>query len=338
MIERSAFQIPHGLADPAGDVVYVVGPQGLIHCLDPGSGEVLVRTEFPGSPLTIDRGVLFGWTPASDRPKAVRLFAAVRQGDVLRPKWEKALQLPDWVEVASPEPNRFRLDAEIQGRLVVVTWEAHSRYRGAAPPPPQVEEAATHDERRTVRLDPETGAAVGQEQAELIQSPEQALPEVPPTRRIMPYRSGTSWFTRSWRVGSADVFLARTADEPGIVLVRRNSSGATGPGEIRLTSDPAASAAVTPDGSLVFIHEPGGDAPAWYVFSAETGERITRLPFDSGTEGVAVVNNRVLYLVVEDLGTTRRWSLRCRNLDTGEALWSHLLGEESVTLPPPLPR
>jgi hypothetical protein len=228
------------------------------------------------------------------------------------------------------------LEAEIQGGLVVVTWEAHSRYQGGAPPPPQVEEAATRDERRIVRLDRETGAVMGQERAELAPSPEPALPELPPTSRMVPYRSGTSWATQSWRAGSADVFLVRTAEEPGIVLVRRDSGGADGSGEIRLTSDPAAEATLTPDGRLVFIHEPGGDAPAWHVFSTETGEPITRLPFDSGTEGVAVVNDRVLYLVVEDLGTTRRRSLRCRNLHTAEAMWSQLLSEEARKAPPRL--
>lgn len=337
MIKHSALQIPHGLADPEPDVAYVVGPQGFIHCLDLGSGDILARTDFPGSPLTIDRGVLIGWRPAPDQPNAVRLFATVRQGDVLRPKWEEALHLPGWVEIGSPEPNRFTLEADIRDRLVVVTWEAHSRYRGGAPPPPQVEEAETHDERRTVRLDLETGAVVGQERAELTPSPEQALPDVPPTRRIVPYRSGTSWDTRSWRVGSADAFLVRTTEQPGIVLVRGASGGSAGPGEIRLTSDPAAEAAVTPDGRLVFIHESGGDALAWHVFSAETGERIARLPFDSGTEGVAVVNDWVLYLVIEDLGTTRRESLRCRNLHTAEAMWSYLLSEKTRKAPPPLP-
>jgi hypothetical protein len=159
--------------------------------------------------------------------------------------------------------------------------------------------------------------------------------------RMVPYRSGTAWATRPWATqargaGSADAFLARTAKEPGIVLVRRESGGAARGSEIRLTDDPAAEAAVTPDGRLVFIHEPGGDAPAWHVFSAETGDRITRLPFDPGTGGVAVVNDQVLYLVVKDRRGTRRRSLRSRNLQTAEAMWSFLLSEETLRAPPPL--
>ena len=122
-----------------------------------------------------------------------------------------------------------------------------------------------------------------------------------------------------------------------MVLVRESPGRTTGPVEIRLTDDPAAEAAVTPDGSLIFIHEPAGGAPTWHVFSAETGERITSLPFDVGTRGVAVVNERVLYLVVEDRGTTQRWSLRCRNLHSTELLWSYVLKEDVRSKAPPLP-
>lgn len=330
-----AAQIPYGLADVEGGTIYVEGPDGYLECLDMESGELLARTEFPARPLAVREGHIIGWRPGTPRPNALVVFAVHRRDGTLSPIWERPLELPDWVDTQASETGRFTITADVDDEFVI-TWEAHSRYPGGAPPPPQVEEAATHDERRTVRLDPETGAAVGQERAELAPSPEQALPEVPPTSRIVPYRSGTSWVTRSWRVGSADAFLVRTAEEPGIVLVRSDSAGAAGPGDIRLTSDPAAEAAVTPDGSLVFIHEPGGDAPAWHVFSAETGERITRIPFDSGTEGVAVVNDRVLYLVVEGLGMTHRRSLRCRNLHTAEAMWSHLLSEEARKAPPPL--
>jgi hypothetical protein len=337
MIEHSALKIPHGIADPEENVAYVVGPEGFITCLALESGKSLGRTDFPASPLTIYGGMLIGWRPAPDQPNAVRLFAAARKGKGLHLKWKEALELPGWVEVGSLEPGQFTLGATIEGKRVVATWEAHSRYRGGAPPPAQVEDAASHDERRTVRLDPETGAAVEQERAEPAPSlEEQVLPEMPPTMRIVPYRSGTSWVTRSWRVGSADAFLARTAKEPGIVLVRRDPAGAARGSEIRLTDDPAAEAAVTPDGRMIFVHEPGGDAPAWHVFSAETGDRITRLPFDPGTEGVAVVNDQVLYEVVEDRGGTRRRTLRSRNLQTGEAMWSFLLGEETLRAPPPL--
>lgn len=333
----TAAQIPYGLADVEGGTIYVEGPDGYLECLDMESGKLLARTEFPARLLAVREGRIIAWRPGTPQPNALVVFAAQPREGTLSPIWQRPLELPDWVDTQSSEPERFTLTADADDEFVI-TWEAHSRYQGGPPPPPQIEEAHTHDERRTVRLDAETVAAVGQERAEKVAVPEQALPELPPNRYIVPYRSGTSWRTQSWRSGSADAFLVRAAEEPGIVLVRRDADGAAGLSEIRLTSDPAAEAAVAPDGSLVFIHEPGGDPPAWHVFSAETGEQISRLPFDSGTEGVAVVNDQVLYLVVEDLGTKRRRSLRCRNLHSAEEMWSHLLGEVSLRPPPPPPR
>ena len=335
-METSVLQIPQGLANPERNVAYIVDAQGFISCLNLESGQIEARTDFPASPLTLDRGTVIGWRRTPDEPDAVRVFAATRQGNALRPKWEASLILPDWVEAGSADPTRFALEGRIEDGLVFVTWEAHARYPGGAPPPSGIEAASTRDERRSIRLNAETGAKVGAEQTEAAQRLTQDLPALLPNQRIVPYRSGASWLTNSWRVGPVEAFLATTTETPGVVLVRRDSSGAESPPEIRLTSDSAAVAAVTLDGRFIFIHEPGGEAPSWHLFSAETGERITRLPFDPGTEGVAVVNDLVLYLVVEETAMTHRRTLRCRNLRSADVMWSHLLREQARSTPPPL--
>ena len=67
-MEQSTLRIPRGVADPGGETAYVVGPQGFIERLNLENGEVLARTDFPGSPLTINRDALIGWTPAPGRP------------------------------------------------------------------------------------------------------------------------------------------------------------------------------------------------------------------------------------------------------------------------------
>ena len=183
---------------------------------------------------------------------------------------------------------------------------------------------------------PSVDSGLGEDGSESAPRLEQNLPELPPTRRIEPYRQGTSWVTGSWRVSSVEAFLAKSVKEPGILLILREPVRGSGSREIQLSGAAAATAAATPDGRLVFVHEPGTDELSWHVFSAETGARVNRLPFDAGTEAVAVVNGRVLYVVVEDIGTKHRRSLRCRDLHTAEAKWSHLLSEEVRKAPPPL--
>lgn len=334
MNEQAAVRIPTGLADPAADVAYVVDPEGLIECLDLETGEVLARSEFSGTPLAIDRGALIGWAPAADRPNAVQLFAAVRQNGVLVRRWQQVVELPDWVEVASTEPDRFTLEASIDGAEIVAEWQAQARYEGGAPAPDEVEEAATRDGRRSVRLDRDTGQALGVEEIELAPTEQEALPDLSANQYMVPYRSEASWLTRPWRAGKTEAFLVRTLETPGVMLVRQGGPEA---GEVRISEDPGAIVAVTPEGSLVFVHEPGKGGDTWHVFATETGERVARLPFDPGTEGVSVVNDRVVYLVVERLGATRRRSLRCRNLHSGEAIWSRALGDETLEMAPPPP-
>ena len=332
---RQAALIPYGLADVESGVLYVEGVDGYLECLNTSSGELLARTEFAAKALAVWEGHVAGWRGVG-QPNGLEVFAAQRQGRILSPVWGRTLELPDWVETGSAEPNRFTLEAEVRGRVVAVTWEAHARYEGGAPPPPRVEERETHDERRTIRLDQKNGAILGEDGSESAPRLEQNLPELPPTRRIEPYRQGTSWVTGSWRVSSVEAFLAKSVKEPGILLILREPVRGSGSREIQLSGAAAATAAVTPDGRLVFVHEPGTDELSWHVFSAETGARVNRLPFDAGTEAVAVVNGRVLYVVVEDIGTKHRRSLRCRDLHTAEAKWSHLLSEEVRKAPPPL--
>jgi hypothetical protein len=336
MNTQATLWIPHGIADAKADLAYVAGPDECIVALNLTRGEIVARSDFAAKPLAADGDLLVGWTSVIAQPNAVRLIAALRRGEKIRSAWEATLELPDWVDLESAEPDAFTLDAEIQEGAVVVSWEASARYSGGAPPSPDVEEAAKHNERGTVRLDRKTGAPVGsEERTKFEQSPAELLPNMISNRQIVPYRSGPSWATKLWRAGKADSCLVRPKQGPGVSLVR-SEAGSTE--ETRLSSDPNAEATVAPDGGSIFIHEPGSGGRSWQVFSAATAKRVASLPFDSGTEWAAVVDDRVLYHVVEDDGSTRRQSLRCRSLQSGELMWSQVLGEVALRAPPPLMR
>lgn len=337
MKDLSALRIPRGLADPRGEFAFVEGPRGLIYQLDLESGDVQARTNFHGSPLAIYAGALIGWTQAPGLPNVVRLFSAFPQNDLLSPTWEQDIRLPAWVDVGSSEPERFDLVAEIRDEQLVVTWEARTRYPGGAPPPPGIEAAETRDAGGAVYLDPETGRVLREEHRALRPGAPLPLPDLPANRRIVPYLQNGSWFTQPWSVNSEEAFLVASTQEPGISLVRREPGIPVRQVEIRLAEDPAAQAAVTPGGTFVFVHEPGSDPPAWLVYSVQTGQLIASLPFDSGTQGVSVVGDKVLYLVIHERGPTRRTSLRSRHLRTGQVMWSFTLGEEATRTPPPPP-
>lgn len=334
MSTNTTLQIPNGVANPDLDVACVTGPQGFIHCLDLATGEDLAQTDFPATPLTIDGDTLIGWTPAAGDPQRADLFAAVPQGDILQIKWREPLQLPNWVAVDSIEEDDFSIAAGIQEQQLAVTWEAHSRYEGGAYPPAFVESASSHDEQRTITLNPETGEETAPDLVEMAPIGEAKLPQIPSTKRVVPYQSGAKWETQPWHYGSADLLLVRDANEPGILLLRRED-GAHEAQEIRLTSDPNAVAAVTPDGSHIFIQQPGAKTPSWPVFLT-TGEQVAELPFEPGAGSVAVVNERVLYDVTDQSDGILRRTLFSRDMQTAEPLWSFLLSEELPQAPPSL--
>jgi len=241
------------------------------------------------------------------------------------------------VELDSPEPEWFSLGAELQDEELLVTWMARSRYSGGAPPPPGVEAAEERDASAVVHIDPNNGTILREEPEALTPKVERGLPQLPPNQRIVPYLRGEAWATQPWSINSEEAFLVRNTGEAGLWLVRREPGDAAGAVETRLTADPKAAAAVTPDGAFVFIHEPGSEPPAWIIYSVKTSEQLSKLPYEPGTGRVAVVKDKVLYLMSEEVGASLRSSLRCREMLTGKALWSFTLAEETTTMAPPPP-
>ena len=326
--------IPRGIADATSGRVYVVASDEHVLVLDLGTGEILARSATPATPLALVSGGFVGWSTDPERPHGIDIFAFRVADAALEPLWKTGIELPEWVEPTSNEAQAFELKASVSGDEVSLEWTARSSYRGGAAPPQRVEQAAIRNRRGHLRLDLETGAVVSRREEEAPGVAVEELPVLESDRRIVPYRSGSDYATAAWQMGSTETFLAARIDEPGMMLVRRSEDGAK---ETPLSTDPGAEANLTPDRKLLFVNELGrpGD---WRVFSTSTGEEITTLPFDEGTESVATVDDSVLYLVTETVGGKRLRSLRCRDLRSGSRLWSQPLGEEEIEQAPPLPR
>ena len=336
MSASSTPRIPCGIADSESTIAYVQGTDGHIFGLALETGELVASTDFAAIPLAFDEGQLIAWSCLPHRPNEIHVYAIVHQGRDLIPQWEQTLPLPEWVDVNSPEPDGFKLEVAIDGERLTAAWEAHARYRGGAPPPVDVEQAALRAERHTLHLDIKNGALLGKALVDPVPPPEHMPPPPRPDTQIVPYRRGTSWATQSWRFGAVRACLIKAMDRPGIVLWREDALGAET--EVRLTDQPDAAAATTLDGGMIFIQEPGETNPVWQVFATETGKCIARLGFDPGTEGLSVIDDRILYGVREDNQGMRRRTLECREFPSGKPLWSFVLGEEAVRAPPPLPR
>lgn len=333
MKTQATLRFPKGVADLQAQLAYVEATDGNIEALDLRYGEIVARSDFVATPLAADGELLIAYTSAADDPASVLLIAALRHDAEIRPTWEAKLDLPDWVDRRSGEADAFELEAAIDEGSVTANWRAVGRYRGGAPPPSDIEEVATRSEQGTANFARATGVSVAAQKRREFPPQLEAMPRgALADRQMVPYRAGLAWSTEPWHVGGADFDLVRSRQGAGIAVLRREA-GTTA--ETKLSNDPDAEAAVSPDGAFIFVHEPNADARSWHVFSNTTGERVAGIPFDLGTEWIAVVEDRVVFYVVEDIGTLSRQMLRCRSLETGEQLWSHSLGEVALKAPPP---
>ncbi|MCB0106635.1 MAG: hypothetical protein KDE53_12020, partial [Caldilineaceae bacterium] len=330
MSEQSVLKIPHGIALPGEDRLYVTGMDEALHCLQLHRGNLLARADLAAVPLTAQHDTVIAWHSIYNQSNTLQLIALQMQEGGIHLIWEQTLALPAWVVVTTEETDGFLVEATIQNGELLVTWEAHGRYRGGAPPPAQVEAAATQVARHVVHLDLQRGT-VRSEQAVPLPARETAtVPPVTSPQRVVPYRRDATWETQPWAVDASQAHLVTTADGTGIVLVHTERSGTAKAAdtngtkivrEITLTDDAAATATVTPDGRYLFVHTPTDADLPWRLFAAASGELLARFPFEEGTTEVAVVDQLILYLVVEEVGTAAQETLCCRALTTGERRW-----------------
>ena len=257
MATSKSVPIPGGIADERAGTVFVEGSNGRILLLELGTGRLLARSDFEATPLSADGTTVVAWRRTEDSP-TVRLSCAGLEGDKLVPRWETPLALPDWVDPDPDDPDSLTLQAARERDSVVVSWTARARYRGGAPPPPEIEAAATHDGGGTIRLDLAKGTVESDERVEAAPRVEEdATPPIPGCRPV-PYRSGKAWLTRPLRSGPKEAHLVRRNGEQGIALLTGTGAASA---ETRLSGDANARADVTPDGRTIFIQESTGDAP-----------------------------------------------------------------------------
>lgn len=342
---KKPIPIPLGVTGEDGRIGCVEAQGGLLQCLDLRTGEPLARSDIPCHPLLIDGGELIAWTRHHNAPNRLRPFAAQLGGRSFTPRWFETVTLPAWVDT-NREPERFRLEGAVEDGRILLDWEAHSRYEGGTPPPPEVIAAYQKDAAGRVEIDRASGAVLASHPLN-PRSREQdllALSDLVQNLPMVPYRSGAEWRNAPWPVGEREALLLRSDDSthPGLRLrVQDAAHGKTMDHWLGGATDRAP--VVATDGRFLFVGPPGASpAKEWQVFSTETGHSIGELPLPEGTAAVAVIGGEVLALVEEESpdpggGLRRQRTLEARDLVTGVVLWSYPLVDEPLLPPPPPP-
>lgn len=128
---------------------------GGIDALDLASGEARWSTEAASRPLValLDHLVCQAFVKGRKNALQIVVLDAARGGVLLR---SEAATLPDWVD-ATATGESFRCSVRLEGDTLRYRWEAHARYRGGAPPPPEVLDRATKDAAGVARISLSTG-------------------------------------------------------------------------------------------------------------------------------------------------------------------------------------
>ena len=125
---------PGGVADFETRSGFVGDMIGAVHALNIDTGEVLWRTDVCARPLAIlGNGVLALQNSGSTQNELMIITLDKTTG--VKQQKELTLAFPEWVSATVEPSDSFNYEVEIEESKLQLTWEAHQRYRGGAPPP-----------------------------------------------------------------------------------------------------------------------------------------------------------------------------------------------------------
>ena len=325
--DERAVPFPCGVADAAAGVAYVSVDGGIV-AVDLETGQELWRTALAWRPLAIVEDRLAAACLLDGRPSAIRiaLLDPTREGQPTLVS--DPVTFPEWVSVATDRPESFRLTAEVEGSRLLLRWEAHRHYGGGAAPSLRVQREATRRAAGVIAVDLQSGDATPV--ADLA-----ADPPPPPHAQDL---------TQRWCAGARLARLAWNVDdgEQSLSLETTDPSGGDAR-VVELARGRGLVAQVTPSGGHLFVHEERGSSSAngmWWVFSAQTGQRVATLTHERGARSPVIVGRRAYY-VVEALpdgstgeGAALPRTLKARELETDAPVWELPLGARRASAAP----
>jgi hypothetical protein len=143
-----------GVADPAGKIGFFPNTSGGIDAIDLANGKLLWTNKEANRPLlaTDDRLITQAGTT-----NHVRVLVLDTHNDGKRVLESDLVKFPDWVSVKVDYGRSFTSGARLDGRMLMLSWEARAFYAGGARPTPEIEKAARKEASGVARIDLQTG-------------------------------------------------------------------------------------------------------------------------------------------------------------------------------------
>jgi hypothetical protein len=316
---EGAQRIPRGIAEPGGMTGYVCAADG-IERLDLRSGERIWATDAAEFPVGLWRARLIALRTAAqshalqivtldlDRPD----HPLVSSGPITVPAW------------AADAPERLVIDASIEGDQLTLLWSSQKAYEGGAPPPRDIELAATRAAAGAARVDLTSG------EVEVTTRPPRARAG---STELSESRDG-EWYSDRWMAGSEAVRIVLTEIEGGQRLaLELGAEDAVGE-RVVVMEGTALVGVATLDGEHVIVRDEGraGAARNAIVFSIPARAKVGAVTWEPEASEVSVLGDRVVSLVrrierpttAQSLGTVAI-TLCARALQNDRVLWEHQL-------------
>jgi hypothetical protein len=343
--------IPGGVADADGARGFIVNADRGVDAVDLESGKTLWTFKDGGRPLAVvgDRLLVQVLDPKKGNAARILALDLAEGKKVLE---SDPLVFPDWV---TPGPTgmwsgrSFAAQPRIQNGELWLKWQAHARYSGGAAPTPEILKASMKDADGVAHVNLESG------KAEMLASDKApAAPEVKVSDELRKAAgrqvvNGSEAELKVTTVGDYAVAVDVEADgaKQKVVLKRWDLKTEKALDPATLAEGGPFLAIPAPAAGVVLVRttlppKPGADAPAWTVYSLETGKPTATFSFDEGTAEATALGPRTYYVVqtpskggFNPAGFTQARTLTAVDLKSGKRIWEHPL--EGVTFTPPPP-
>jgi hypothetical protein len=331
--------LPGGLADPGGRIGYLSSAVGGIEAIELKTGEVLWESIEAQRPLLLTGSRLIAQAGVKRNRLRILVFDALSGECLLE---SDPVVLPGWV-VTGPAPGRtFNSRWHLDRNQLVLAWEADASYTGTARPTPQKEAAARRHAAGTARIDLDTGLVeLGPADKSLAGPLPQAVKEVE--------KMSVRWQGTLGPLACAVVLEESSGGQSLMLRIWDPASGkALEPRELlrgkRLMVQP------TLDGRYLALRDAstapdergvGRPAPetAWTLVPLDFTGPVRKVPYELGTQTLAVVGPHLLYAVPGSVsGAINRplvppRTLKAVNLETGKVVWERPVAGKPLTPP-----
>jgi hypothetical protein len=362
--------LPAGITDPARRTGFFGNATGGIDAVDLTTGELLWRNDEAGRPLLIDGGRLYAQAGTRRNRLRVLAFDLARQGECVFES--DPVVFPGWVVTGEAPGRSFRARWRLEDNRLLLDWEAEAWSDGGGRSPGLAFPLRKHAA-GLVRIDLDGGPP------EMLPAVQPAAPANEPPRPPQAVAKHLEKKALRWTGQAGHYFLALELAEVDpaeelrqlVEAAKANPTAAAKPKrdkpEYQLVLwawDTASGAPVltrellrgrrpvvqtTLDGRCLCLRDalPSPDEmvasqvranSGWSLYSA-LGRPLGRIPYQPGTEALAVVGPRAYCLVAGpvrgpiDRPTERPRTLRAIDLKSGKTAWERPVAPRPL-LPP----